>query len=53
MQLVLRLAIEIWQFHRVHGFDHGIIGSIPTKVPNPPQDLAMFEAFLSGQVATA
>jgi len=29
------------------------LGFVPTKVPNPPQDLAMFEAFLSGQVATA
>lgn len=29
------------------------IGSIPTKVPNPPQDLATSEGCLSGQVATA
>ena len=28
-------------------------GSNPTKVPNPPQDLTMLEAHLSGQVAAA
>lgn len=30
-----------------------LIGFIPTKVPNPPQDLTMLEARLSGQVAAA
>ncbi|MCP4185648.1 MAG: recombinase family protein [Hyphomicrobiales bacterium] len=29
------------------------IGCICIKVPNPPQDLAMFEARLNGQVAAA
>ena len=30
-----------------------VTGFIPTKVPNPPQDLTMLEAHLSGQVAAA
>lgn len=32
---------------------HQNMGFIPTKVPNPPQDLTMLEAHLSGQVAAA
>ncbi len=39
--------------HSTASCNLSITGCICIKVPNPPQDLAMFEARLNGQVAAA
>ena len=47
------LQAAIFIAHSVVFPHNSLFGFVPTKVPNPPQDLTMLEAHLSGQVAAA